>query len=94
MTFMCPACRNSIRHSEMEAIPRPDVIYRCPICRLELVVDTARDVMVVAPFPTHEEDVATQAKTTTRLMARPQEAADRDRSRVAVAKTRRRQRSA
>lgn len=93
MTFMCPACRNSIRHSEMEAIPRRDVIYRCPICRLELMVDAARDVMVVAPFPTHEDDVACKAKTTSRSIARPQQAADRDRNRAVVAKARKRQRS-
>jgi hypothetical protein len=78
----------------MEAIPRPDVIYRCPICRLELVVDAARDVMIVAPFPTHEDDVARRAKTTSMLIGRPQEAADRDRNRAAVAKTRKRERSA
>jgi hypothetical protein len=93
MTFMCPACRNTIRHSETEAIPRTDVIYRCAICRLELVVDAGRDVMTVAPFPTHEDDVASKAKGTSTLMGRTQAAADRDRNRAAVAKTRKRARS-
>jgi hypothetical protein len=94
MTFMCPACRNTIRHSETEAIPRTDVIYRCAICRLELVVDAARDVMIVAPFPTHEDDVARKAKPTSTLMGRTQAAEDRDRNRnrAAVAKTRKRAR--
>lgn len=59
MTWNCPACRTTIQHNEE---PRPGVIYRCPICRLELVVDTDHDKLTLAPFPT-EERPATLNKT-------------------------------
>ena len=39
-----------IRHSETEAMPRPDVRYRCPVCRLELVLDRATKNLTVAPL--------------------------------------------
>lgn len=50
MPWTCPACRLAIRHSDAERDPRPGVTYRCHVCRLELVVDTTRGKMVVAPF--------------------------------------------
>jgi hypothetical protein len=29
----------AIKHSEHEARPRPGIVYRCHICRLELIFD-------------------------------------------------------
>jgi hypothetical protein len=40
----------SIRHSELEAKPRADVLYRCHICRLELTFDPATDRLTIAPI--------------------------------------------
>jgi DNA-directed RNA polymerase subunit RPC12/RpoP len=51
MSWRCPACQTRIRHSETEAAPRPGVIYRCHICRLELVVDDQTQKLTVRPFP-------------------------------------------
>lgn len=50
MSWTCPACQNAIRHSEGESAPRMGVTYRCPICRLELVVDPDRGKMTLAPM--------------------------------------------
>jgi len=93
MTLKCPACRNIIRHSQAEVMPRPDVIYRCPICRLELMVDAERETMIVAPLPTREDDVVGNATATGTPVGRTQDASDRDRNREAVAKPRKRERS-
>jgi hypothetical protein len=38
MPWRCPACQNQIQHHE-ETQPRPSIIYRCPVCHLELVRD-------------------------------------------------------
>ena len=51
MPWRCPACQTHIRHSETEATPRAGVIYRCHICRLELVVDNDTQKLRVRPFP-------------------------------------------
>jgi len=50
MPWRCPACQTQIRHSETEAMPRPAVIYRCHICRLELVIDDEWQRLRVRPF--------------------------------------------
>ena len=50
MPWTCPACQNSVRLSHLETAPRPGVTYRCPICRLELILDPQRGRMVVAPL--------------------------------------------
>jgi hypothetical protein len=39
-----------IRHNDAEPAPRPRVIYRCPVCRLELVVDESTNKLTVAPL--------------------------------------------
>jgi predicted RNA-binding Zn-ribbon protein involved in translation (DUF1610 family) len=44
----CPACQTTIRH-DGEA-PAPARVYRCNVCRLELVEDTKTDRLVLAPF--------------------------------------------
>lgn len=41
-----------IRHSEVEAAPRPGASYRCHVCRLELVLDLQTNKLAVVPFKT------------------------------------------
>jgi len=52
MPWTCPACGTSVQHTE--DVPRPGTRYRCPVCRLELVVDAEHSKMTVAPLPTDE----------------------------------------
>src|SRR5713101_6172410 len=49
MPWNCPECGTSIKHTT--DLPRPDVTYRCPVCHLELVADSAIGKMTVAPMP-------------------------------------------
>ena len=39
-----------IRHSDVEAKPRPRTIYRCSVCRLELQLNTDTDRLDVVPL--------------------------------------------
>jgi endogenous inhibitor of DNA gyrase (YacG/DUF329 family) len=48
MTWKCPACGSDIRRTE--ETPRPGVVYRCHVCRLELVLDATTGRLTVAPF--------------------------------------------
>ena len=48
MPWTCPACRFSIQHKD-EA-PKPGVVYRCHICRLDLVSDPTTGKMKLAPL--------------------------------------------
>jgi len=50
MPWQCPACSTRIRHSENEAFPPAGVIYRCPVCRLELMLGGDLQTFVVAPL--------------------------------------------
>ena len=50
MPWRCPACQSPIRHSDVEARPRPGVLYRCHVCRLELVLDLTGELLTLAPF--------------------------------------------
>jgi hypothetical protein len=43
-----------ISHSEVESRPRPGFVYRCHVCRLELVLDTETEKLTVAPLPAAE----------------------------------------
>jgi hypothetical protein len=49
----CPACQTSIQSDHDLLSPRPGVIYRCHVCRLELVIDPVTDKPVLANE--HEE---------------------------------------
>jgi hypothetical protein len=51
MPWKCPACQTSIQHENELALPRPNVIYRCHVCRLELIIDPATSKLVLAPMP-------------------------------------------
>jgi len=60
MAWTCPAC--SI-HIELEQDrPLPKKVYRCHVCRLELVVDESIDKLVAVPFlaPNRPERIATR----------------------------------
>jgi hypothetical protein len=49
MPWKCPACQTQINHDG----DRPEFrrVYRCHVCRLELVLDAATDKLTVAPLP-------------------------------------------
>jgi hypothetical protein len=52
MPWRCPACSTVIRQPESIAtVPRSGIVYRCPVCRLELVVDENTGKLTVAPLP-------------------------------------------
>lgn len=53
MPWKCPACGIDIRHHE--DLPRPQAIYRCHICRLELVLDPDTNKLTVAPFSASDD---------------------------------------
>jgi len=49
MPWKCPACQVQIRHDGDR--PEPKRIYRCHICRLELLADETTGKLTVAPLP-------------------------------------------
>ena len=49
MPWKCPACQIQIRHDGVG--PERNRIYRCHICRLELVLDEKTGKLTVAPLP-------------------------------------------
>lgn len=53
---MCPACSTVIRHHAGEETPRPDTIYRCHVCRLELVGSANTKGFTVAPLRSDADD--------------------------------------
>ena len=50
MPWTCPACSLAIKHADQDANPRPGVVYRCHICRLELILDPSSNKLVLAPL--------------------------------------------
>jgi hypothetical protein len=53
IAWKCPACQSSISH-EADGL-RQGVVYRCHVCRLELIADGA-DRLVLAPLSSEETD--------------------------------------
>jgi len=49
MRLKCPACASAIQRRENGDLPTPGTIYRCPVCRLELVFDP--NVKKMRPLP-------------------------------------------
>jgi hypothetical protein len=47
--WKCPACQTVIRVDGDG--PQANRIYRCSVCRLELIVDEERQKLIVAPLP-------------------------------------------
>jgi hypothetical protein len=56
MPWKCPACQEAIQHRAYEDKPRAGVRYRCPICRLELVLDPRTHHLIVAPLEEDERE--------------------------------------
>jgi hypothetical protein len=56
MPWKCPACETQIRHDA--DVPEMNRVYRCHVCRLELVGDQKRGKLVVAPLPAVPEKLA------------------------------------
>ena len=54
MPWKCPACQTQIRHDGDR--PEPKQIYRCHVCRLELVADENTGKLIVAPLPSQPPD--------------------------------------
>ena len=49
MPWKCPACQIQIAHDG--DMPEPRRVYRCHICRLELILDEHQHKLTVAPLP-------------------------------------------
>jgi hypothetical protein len=49
MAWRCPACSNPIGLGEIDNTPRTGKVYRCNVCRLELVMDEATKRLVIEP---------------------------------------------
>jgi hypothetical protein len=49
MPWKCPACQTQIAHDG--DMPQPRRVYRCHVCRLELVLDETLHRLTVAPMP-------------------------------------------
>jgi hypothetical protein len=62
----CPACQTSIQCDHDLLSPRPGLIYRCHVCRLELVIDPVTDKLVLAPM----SEQISQSSSGTRLPTR------------------------
>jgi DNA-directed RNA polymerase subunit RPC12/RpoP len=64
MPWKCPACQTQITHDG--ELPQPKRVYRCHVCRLELVLDEGMQKLTVAPLsmlpPTHANRRATDSK--------------------------------
>jgi len=54
--WKCPACSTHIEHSEAAIQPVDGVLYRCSVCRLELIFDAAINMLTVAPLSREESN--------------------------------------
>jgi hypothetical protein len=61
MPWKCPACQTEIRH-DGPAPPLPTQIYRCHVCRLELVLNEQTNLLTVAPLLSDRIDRVTDSK--------------------------------
>ena len=64
MPWKCPACGMSIQ--DREEMPRPGVVYRCHICRLELMVDRTTGKLDVPPVVQPDKHNFSRLKRSTR----------------------------
>jgi rubredoxin len=60
MPWKCPACSTQIEHSEAAIQPVNGALYRCSVCRLELIFDAAINKLTVAPFVRDESNQKTR----------------------------------
>jgi len=56
MPWKCPACETAMRHDGVA--PESNRLYRCHVCRLELMLDEATNRMQVPPLPDDADDPA------------------------------------
>jgi hypothetical protein len=61
MPWRCPACQTPIRHDE--DAPRPRTVYRCHVCRLELILDESTHKLTVAPFPGERDQTPSSGRS-------------------------------
>ena len=54
----CPACVTEIR--ETEPLSRLDIVYRCPVCRLDFVRDPQTHTLALAPLASFSVDTPAQ----------------------------------
>jgi hypothetical protein len=66
MPWTCPACSTDIRHAASETAPSLKTVYRCHVCRLELVVDRHTYKMIVVPIERGPYDTDRLTKHTPR----------------------------
>ena len=50
MPWHCPACRAPITHRSYEDLPKPNIVYRCYVCRLELRVNEGAEHLEPLPL--------------------------------------------
>ena len=48
MPWKCPACQTQIAHNG--DAPEPKRVYRCHVCRLELILDETTQKLTLAPL--------------------------------------------
>jgi hypothetical protein len=54
MPWQCPACSTPIGLGTVEGSPLPGRVYRCNVCRLELVLNEQTNRLAVAPLTADE----------------------------------------
>jgi hypothetical protein len=64
---ICPACCLEIQHFEAEGDLRPGVVYRCHVCRLELVIDSEQRTLALTPLGPGDIDRPHAAKHAPKL---------------------------
>lgn len=58
MSWKCPACQTAITHDPAATPPLANAVYRCHVCRLELVVDPFSGKLTLAPLDSRERTEA------------------------------------
>jgi len=62
MAWKCPACETAIRHDG--DAPDPRRLYRCHVCRLELMLDATTNRMGLPPLADASNEPPTQKHPT------------------------------
>jgi DNA-directed RNA polymerase subunit RPC12/RpoP len=60
MAWKCSACQTQIRHDG--GMPQVGRVYRCHVCRVELIVDVERNKLALAPLPPEKDRRSTDRK--------------------------------
>jgi hypothetical protein len=58
MPWKCPACSEQIHHAPEQEAPQRGTVYRCHICRLELILDGPNGKLTVMPVLRDTPDTA------------------------------------